>query len=91
MDCRTVLESALQVKVTEHPVSSIVCEFPGVQIPFENVFLAREITCPAVHWIVFSSVLVLEEGEKFVNTGTVEGVMWLQMYSSVQVSPAESV
>ena len=44
-------------------------------------------TWPAVVWIVFSSVLVFEEGEKLVNTGTVVGLLWLQMYSSVHVNP----
>jgi hypothetical protein len=35
--------------------------------------------------------LVFEEGEKLVNTGTVVGPLWLQMYSAVHVNPAASV
>ena len=61
-----------------------------MQIPFEKVLEARLMTWPAVVWIVFSSVLVFEEGEKLVNTGTVVGLLWLQMYSSVHVNPEAS-
>ena len=70
-DWRTELEFALQVKEMEQPLSSMVWEFPDVQIPLSNVFEVRARMALAVISTMFSRVAVPVEGAKFMNTGSV--------------------